>query len=558
MIFQASDQQMDLFRWVRDGERHAMVKALAGTGKTTTIIEAIRYMQGSVALVAYNKKIAEELQAKIKTRMRKREDMRAGTFHSFGFSAWIRRNPQVKMEGDNERSIGYWKWDRIIQELNIPRPDKPLARCTRKLVSLAKQYGFGVEGIEPDDNPARWKWIFDHFNLQDDLFDEDTNRMPNEEEINQLMKVSIVLARRVLLKGIEIAPEVIDFDDMIYMPMRDPTCRIWQYDWVLIDECQDSNPVRRMFAQRMLRPEGRSIWIGDENQAIYGFGGADSESMNVIADTFKPVQFPLTTTYRCARSIVKYAQKWTPDMQPRPDAPEGMVKYIDGERMMAEGLLPTDAILCRNTAPLVEQALKLIRAGIGCRVEGRDIGQNLSKLAERWKRVKDVSILAERLREYRKVQTETLKKRGKEMQAATVADTVDSLLAIIDSLPYRATLFDLNNKIKKMFGDSEAGAPQTLLTLSTIHKAKGREWPRVFWYGYNVYNPSPYATQQWEMQQEENIMYVAATRAIDVLFKVTLKPKKEDKPIFSSRGGVDAPWDDAMYHNSLIQNGLGD
>jgi superfamily I DNA/RNA helicase len=571
MIFQASEQQMNIFRWVRDGEGHAMVQALAGTGKTTTIIEAIRYMQGSVALVAYNKKIAEELQAKIKNRMgKKREDMRAGTFHSFGFSAWIRRHPGMKMEGDSERSVGYWKWDRILELLEIPKPDKPLSRCARKLLSLAKQYGFGIEGIEPDDNPARWKWLFDHFNLQDELFDEDTGYMPKPDEIEKLMKVAIVLARRALLKGIEIAPEVIDFDDMLYMPLREPTCRIWQYDWVLIDECQDSNPVRRMFAKKMMRAEGRSIWIGDQNQAIYGFGGADSESMNVIQEQFSPTLFPLTTTYRCSLAVVRYARQWTPDMEPRPEAPEGAVKTIEAEKLLGEDLKNSDAILCRNTAPLVDLALKLIRSGRGCKVEGRDIGQNLWKLAERWKRVKTVQILAERLKEYRNVQVAILKKRGKDMQAEQVGDTVDSLLAIIESLPSHATLWDLRQKINGMFGDTEAGKPQTLLTLSTIHKAKGREWPRVFWWGYNVYNPSPYATQEWEKEQEENLMYVAATRPIDTLVKVFLKAKKEEKPVYTlddfddhhpsyEMDDDDRPkWNDMTYRKTLIQQGLMD
>lgn len=554
MIFQASEQQMDIFRWVRDGEGHAMVQALAGTGKTTTIIEAIRYMQGSVALVAYNKKIAEELQAKIKTRMNKRQDMRAGTFHSFGFSSWIRRHPGMKMEGDSERSVGYWKWDRIIEELNIPKPDKPLARCARKLLSLAKQYGFGIEGIEPDNNPARWRWLFDHFNLQDELFDEDTGYMPTGEDIDKLMKIAIILARRALLKGIEISHEVIDYDDMLYMPLRESTCRIWSYDWVLIDECQDSNPVRRMFARRLLRPEGRSIWIGDENQAIYGFGGADSESMKVIVEEFNPQLFPLTTTYRCALSVVRYAQQWTPDMVARDDAPEGMVKTIDAENLLKENLLNSDAILCRNTAPLVDLALQLIRGGRGCRVEGRDIGKNLINLAEKWKRVKTIQILAERLREYKKVQMGILTKRGKVMQAEQVGDTVDSLLAIIESLPPGATLASLKTKINGMFGDSDAGKPQTLLTLSTIHKAKGREWPRVFWWGYNVFNPSPYATQEWEKEQEDNLMYVAATRAIDILVKVYLKGRRDESPVLSME--VDQNWDQTKYQNALIQDSL--
>lgn len=559
MIFQASEQQKEIFRWVQEGEGNAMVKALAGTGKTTTIIEAIRYMQGSVALVAYNKKIAEELQSRIKTRMKKRDDIRAGTFHSFGFSSWIRRNPSMKMEGDSERSIGYWKWDRIIEELQIPKPDKPLSRCAKKLVSLAKQYGFGIDGIERDDNASRWKWLFEHFNLEEELFDEDAGYKPKADELEQLTKICIILSRKALLKGIEIAPEVIDFDDMLYMPLREPTCRIWQYDWLLADETQDLNPVRHEFARRMLKTNGRSIFIGDPKQSIYGFSGADTESMSKIKDRFSPIQeFPLTVTYRCALSVVRYAHEWTPDMQAREGAPEGEVITITSDKLMSQNLLPSDAILCRNTAPLVELALQLIRAGMGCRVEGRDIGQNLWKLAEKWKRVRTIEILSERLTEYKKVQSGVLKNRGKDMQAEQLEDTVDSLLAIIDSLPRGSTLLDLKKKINSMFGDSESGVRQDLLTLSTIHKSKGREWSRVFWWGYNMFNPSPYATKDWEKDQEQNLMYVAATRAINTLVKVYVKSKKEKDEPLAYPDAATTDWDDRRFRNSLIQNKFND
>ena len=559
MIFQPSEQQSNLFKWVQVGNGHAMVRALAGTGKTTTIIEAIRYMIGSVALVAFNKRIAEELQAKIKIRMKKREDMRAGTFHSFGFASWIRRHPGMKMEGDGEKNVGYWKWPRIIEELKIPRPDKPMDRCTKKLVSLAKQYGFGV--VEPDNNVHRWKWLFEHFTLEDELFDEETGYMPKPDEIAEMMKACIILGRRALLKGAEIAHEVIDYDDMLYMPLKDTTCRIRQYDWLLVDEAQDLNPTRHEFARRMLMSDGRAIFIGDQHQSIYGFSGADNESMTKIQDRFTPIQeFPLTTTYRCALSIVRYAQDWTPDMVAREDAPEGSVRSIEAEKLLQEKLKPSDAILCRNNAPLVELALKLIRSGMGCRVEGRDIGQNLYKLAERWKRVKTVQILKERLVEYRKHQVGNLKARGKHLQAEQVADTIDSLIAIIDSLHSRATLYDLKMKIQSMFGDTEAGKPQSLLTLSTIHKAKGREWPRVFWFGHNLYQPSPYATQEWEKEQEQNLMYVAVTRAIDDLVKVRLKNKMSESPIvWSSEDAVkeeEEEWDNEQYRKTLIHGTL--
>jgi superfamily I DNA/RNA helicase len=63
---------------------------------------------------------------------------------------------------------------------------------------------------------------------------------------------------------------------------------------------------------------------------------------------------------------------------------------------------------------------------------------------------------------------------------------------------------------------------QDMLVLSSIHKAKGREWKRVFWLDRHSTCPSKWARQAWQQEQERNLMYVAATRAQELL--VDLEP----------------------------------
>ena len=67
--------------------------------------------------------------------------------------------------------------------------------------------------------------------------------------------------------------------------------------------------------------------------------------------------------------------------------------------------------------------------------------------------------------------------------------------------------------VNNLFGDTKDGEVAKVLTLSTIHKSKGREWNRVYILGRNKYQPSKYAKKEWQVQQEINLLYVSATRA---------------------------------------------
>jgi superfamily I DNA/RNA helicase len=108
----------------------------------------------------------------------------------------------------------------------------------------------------------------------------------------------------------------------------------------------------------------------------------------------------------------------------------------------------------------------------------------------------------------------------KEEKAERVADIVDAIIAICNTMHPESTAWDVRAKIDAMFSTTPDGEQPKTLTLTTIHKAKGREWERVFWYGRNRWNPSPYARQDWQYDQEVNLMYVAATRAKSELYDI--------------------------------------
>jgi superfamily I DNA/RNA helicase len=513
--YEPSPQQSIVYDWVENGTGNAMVIAVAGSGKTTTLIQSLVRMvrkaqsEGRIAKItfcAYNKKIADEIKEKVEA-LGLTQYVKVATFHSLGFGIWRRVAPGVKVENAETGS----KADRILTELNVP---DIYHSFVKKAMLYAKQRLFGFE-INMLDGKA-WLDMVDHFDLEEEIADESGD---TPDDIDFHVRQAINWTVRSLKRSIAIAREIIDFEDMIYMPLVS-NAYFWGQDWVLVDEAQDTNPARRAFAKKLLKPGGRAIFVGDPAQAIYGFTGADSSSLDNIKKQFGCTELPLTVTFRCPKSVVKIAQTWVKHIQAAEVAPEGEVLAINSSELVAQNLTEQDAILCRNNAPLVDLALQLIKRGIACHVEGREIGAQLCKLVTRWKSVRNLDQLVRRLETYRDHEVERLMSRGREMKAETIADTVDALLAIVTSMPNGSSLQNLQDKIFGMFQDTN-GVKKTL-TLSTIHKSKGREWNRVFWYGKNKYQPSKYARQSWQMMQETNLMYVAATRVMASLVMVAV------------------------------------
>ena len=259
---------------------------------------------------------------------------------------------------------------------------------------------------------------------------------------------------------------------------------------------------------------GRAIFVGDPCQAIFGFTGADAEAIDNIMKDFSTVEIPLTVTYRCPKAIVRAAQKYVSHIEAHEDAPEGSVTSLEHADLLTQNLVSADAILCRLTAPLVKQAFALIKAGIPCHVLGRAIGQGLIKLAKRWKTVKSLPTLLDRLETYQEREVTKLMAKGRETLAQAIQDRVDCLKAVAENCD---TLDCLYSKLESMFQDNSP-----TLCLSTVHKAKGKDWKRVFVLGQNAYMPSRWARQTWQKTQENNLIYVAYTRAMEQLVLVNV------------------------------------
>jgi superfamily I DNA/RNA helicase len=508
-----SPQQAAVYEWTSNSTGSAVIEAVAGAGKTTTLINLLTRTHGEVAFMAYNKKIAEEIAVKAEP-LDLGSRVRIGTVHSFGFAALRTVCPRTKVDGKKLITIA----KRLTQNKRLPIE---LHEFAVKAAAMAKQAGIGA--MTDIASPTAWAEMIAHHAI-DEL-------LPEGHGTAEGIRAACAL----LIASNEMAEQMIDFDDMIYLPLQ-RGLTIKPYNWVLLDEAQDTNATRRALACKLLAPGGRMVAVGDPAQAIYGFTGADSDSLDLIRKDFSAITLPLTVSYRCPKAVVAEARKWVQHIQPADNAIEGSVERITEEDFWGSakkagiytGLTADDAILCRNTNPLVKLAYGLIRRGKGCIIEGRDIGMGLIKLATKWKTAATVEDLRNKLGRWSQAEIKRALDKGQDAHAAKIEDQTSTLLEIMSTLPDDAPIASIQTAINSLFGDTPAGERPRVVTLSTIHKSKGREWPRVLWWGANAYQPSPYARQEWQQGQERNLMYVAATRAQETLVHVMVEKKKRD------------------------------
>lgn len=517
--FVASPEQADFLDWIRNGQGSGFVEAVAGSGKTTALIEALKLTQGSVSFAAYNTKIVREIREKVAP-LNFGNRVRVGTFHSFGLGAWRYVYKEVEAGPEAARK----KWDRTWTEFSSSKPSERLSFVVtdqlrgfvQKLVGLGKQGAVGL--IHQIDDDSYWYKLVDHFDLAYEIEAE------SDQQLDVAIEMGIDATKAILRYHRELGPEIIDFDDMLWLPVISGI-KVWQNPWVFVDEAQDTNPARRALARKMLMRNGRAVFVGDRHQAIYGFTGADSDSIDQIIRDFDCTSMPLTTTFRCPKEVVKLAQTVVSHIQAAPTAPEGSVRSMEFDEFSKLNLFhPTDdAILCRNTKPLVQMAYSFIKRGVPCHVEGKDIGAGLLKLVNRFS-ARTLDVLKNKLTKFLERETQKLIAKGRETQAENLADRIETVFVIMDDTTNIRTVDDLRNRIMSMFQDSEDEVRPTL-TLCTAHRSKGREWKRVFLYGKAKYMPSGYARQAWQLQQENNLIYVAYTRAMEELILVSAAPE---------------------------------
>jgi len=498
-----------------------IIDAKAGSGKTATLLEACRILRGTTTFQAFNKSIAVEIQQRLAKTLdfQQQLNVTSSTVHSHGLSAFRKSGRKVEtLTG----KVAFITKDYLKEQFHEEDDILRNSHLVRRMVSYAKAAGFGLtstgEEFASIEDKEAWKLLADHYDL--------------ELEISGSTSLETICdAAKDVLKRSNMRTGSVDFDDMIYLPLL-MNLPIPTYNNVLIDEAQDINATRRELAFRTVAPGGRIVAVGDPNQAIYGFTGAAVDSLHKIQVRAGALSLPLSICWRCDEAIIGEAQRIVPGIYARPGADEGAVRNIHWDNTPGNPDFlslpqPGDAILCRLNKPNVAVCLGLLRRGVRARIEGKDLGKKLldhiQRATDGMYQDMDLHDIRSAMDDYFEIESAKLFAKQREAAIDLLQDEVEAMQLIIDrtieaEVFRKPTYADVAALVADLFADDIPA--RGVVTLSSVHKSKGREWPTVFILGRSDYMPFHRATSDWELEQENNLIYVAITRAERLLVNV--------------------------------------
>lgn len=497
MSFTPSIYQEAIFDWFRNPTGPVSINAVAGGAKTTTLVHGFQYApNGRKLFAAFNASIVKELTKRLP------ESVTCKTLHALGLSTLASHFSGVKFDLDR----GNVKYREMARNINIgeyARLHEPrvVQDCLLSLLNYAQSTLTPLE-VEPLVEMAGRFGVEIPQGIPVELFAE--------------------TVRGMLEKGKEMVESgLISFSDMIYMPaamgLRPP-----QFDFIAVDEAQDLNKAQMALLTSALTPNGNFIAVGDPRQAIYMFAGAEPDSFDQLTNHFAAEVMPLSFCYRCPASVIAEAQKIVPHIQCPPGTPEGIVATITNDQFQ-DMLQRGDMVVCRLTAPLIRLCFELIKRRIPAKVKGRDIGQQIGNVARQVMKRKG-SNMAEfpvKLIEWEEAQLDLLsRKLGTEDAQQSVKDKADCL-EICYAMFQPHSLESFCRDISELFSDD-----QSPISLSTVHRAKGLENDRVFIIRPDKLPLTRKGMTPAQRQQEDNLKYVAVTRAKKELYFVEPDPQE--------------------------------
>lgn len=500
-----SKYQEAVYNFISTGTGNAVINAVAGSGKTTTIVNALKLLPTNKKSIflAFNKSIVEELTLRVP------DYVQVQTLHSLGWSALRKAfGNRIKLNdrkldnilfkaldswGGKDNGFDYEYGQRVKKLANILRVN--LCTSVEDLAELAEKHDIEV------------------FN----------------GECNKAFEV-VKLASHNSYE--------FDYIDMLYVAAVNPKVILPIFDYIFVDECQDLNKAQQSLLNQIMGKDSRFIAVGDPFQCIYSFAGADIDSFNTLKAFKNTIELPLSISYRCQKNIVAFAQSLVPHLEANENAEEGTVNESASIKEIQAG----DFVLCRNTAPLVKCCLEFLAQGVKAFVKGGDIGANLVSLVKKGKTERLDALYAFFERE-EAIIIEKLRIKYPNLSMKQITDTnsyqifmekvkVVQIIADNAQTPIKTTT-QLIAAIEDLFSEKRAS-----VIFSTIHKSKGLESNRVFILMRGLM-PSKYAVKDWQKTQENNLAYVAYTRAKSYLGFVTdweYNPKNKELNVNSLKG----------------------
>ena len=362
-------------RAVTDPAPHLRVLAGAGSGKTRVLTHRIAYRSATLTLatertlaVTFTRKAAGELRDRL-GRLLPGSAVHAGTFHAIAYAQlrqrWEERG--VRPPELLDRKLGF-----LARLVPRRRGDSTLA-----LDVLAEIEWASARALEPGDYPAAALAA---------------HRRP-PLELEQIAGIWQDFADRKRQR------RLVDFDDLLRLAARDlaadpeyAAARHWRFRHLFVDEFQDVNPLQFQLLLRWLGNESDLCVVGDPNQAIYAWNGADASYLERFDEHFPgAASVTLADNYRSTPQILAaanavLAQGARPVVRlvaHRPSGPSPTVRSHEDERAEAgavaralrDGHRPgvpwsQQAVLVRTNAQTAAIAEACSAAGVPHRVRG--------------------------------------------------------------------------------------------------------------------------------------------------------------------------------------------
>ena len=266
-----------------------LVLAGAGSGKTRVITEKIAHLlrighrADAVAAITFTNKAAKEMRERVGKLISREasEALQVSTFHALGLRVMQQEAQHVGLRRgfsilDAEDAFA------LVKDL-APAGLKPDALdLLRGLIGKAKD-----NGLDPDEALA-------------------AARSPKELQAAELYSAYTRRLRNF---------NALDFDDLIFLPERlfstnEEVRTRWQQklSYLLVDEYQDTNRAQYRLLKHLVGARGRFTAVGDDDQSIYAWRGANPENLNELARDYPQLKLvKLEQNYRCSGRILRAA-----------------------------------------------------------------------------------------------------------------------------------------------------------------------------------------------------------------------------------------------------------
>lgn len=489
-MFKPSNKQQKIFDTWNNTDKNILINAVAGSGKTTTLLELLKYCKYRTLFLAFNKSVQEEIQGKIEEK--KLGQGKALTMHSLGLSAIRKHYKKViikngknfdllKLVQDKHKSIfRYMKWE---DKLKLSYTLMDMNDISRLFLT---------------DDIAEIK---KHLQSMDKNF-------VNHKDIVSLWS-SFVNYRE---SSYNSNPVTIDFNDMIYLAARDELHIPIDPYYLMIDEAQDLNLAQHKLIENLIAQGTVKKWIavGDRNQSIYGFSGAYSSSFDKFLDMGDVDELPLDICYRCATKIIDETNE-VYDVMEYGKEEEGIVDIVTDINEVKEESM----IICRNTSPIISLYFSLLGTGMPVYIKGDDILTSITRFLKPYMKYSVAGTKSELLYKLEELQQD--KTDEGRMKLYMFKENYSNFKALVSNMSTDYEIIQvLIDKIQNLFKVKDKAT-----MLCTIHKAKGLEADVVYILNENLI-PSKFATSPEQLKQEQNLKYVARSRAKKELYYLNL------------------------------------